>query len=39
MAIHNLTNSKTNMVKPVEVCSLNYAMIVSSNIKTHFEKG
>jgi hypothetical protein len=32
-------NSKTNMAKPAEVCSLNYATIASSNIKTHSAKG
>lgn len=33
------SNSKINMAKPVEVCSLNYGTIVNSNTKTHSGKG
>jgi hypothetical protein len=39
LLINNNNNSKTNMAKPVEVCSLNSATIVTSTIKTHFAKG
>jgi hypothetical protein len=31
--------SRTNMVKPVEVCSLHYAVIVDLDNKTHSAKG
>ena len=31
--------SRTNMVKPVEVCLLHYAVIVNSDNKTHSAKG